>query len=160
MRELSSDYAGVCLDTGNNIALLDEPMQVIDTLAPFAISTHLKDMALRETPDGFDLSEVPFGRGILDMKKVVRTISTARPKTRFTLEMITRNPLRVPCLTTKYWATFPDRSGYALARTLQLARAQTGPLPRLDGLNHAAQLELEEDNVKRCLEYAARELSI
>lgn len=160
MRELSSEYAGVCLDTGNNVALLDEPMQVIETLAPFAISTHIKDMALRETPDGFDLSEVPFGQGILDMKKVVRTISTARPKTRFTLEMITRNPLRVPCLTTKYWATFPDRSGYALARTLQLARAQTGPLPRLDGLDHAAQLKLEEDNVKRCLEYAARELSI
>jgi sugar phosphate isomerase/epimerase len=160
MRELSSEYAGVCLDTGNNISLLDEPMQVIETLAPFAISTHLKDMSLRETPDGFDLSEVPFGHGILDLKKVVHTISTARPKTRMTLEMITRNPLRVPCLTTKYWATFPDRSGYALARTLQLARTQTGPLPRLDGLDHDAQLKLEEDNVRRCIEFSARELGV
>ena len=52
------------------------------------------------------------------------------------LEMITRNPLEVPCLTDKYWATFPDRNGRYLADTLRLVRDATGRLqhlPHVDG---------------------------
>ena len=32
-------------------------------LAPFAVTTHLKDMAVRRTERGFELSEVPLGTG-------------------------------------------------------------------------------------------------
>ena len=58
------------------------------------------------------------------MKQVIATIHKARPETRMTLEMITRDPLKVPCLTDGYWATFPHRGGEYLARTLRLARSQ------------------------------------
>src|SRR3974390_722238 len=96
-------------------------------------------MAVTPDEDGFLLSEVVLGEGMLDLGRMVRTIHAAHPRTRITLEMITRNPLRVPCLTTKYWATFPDRSGYVLARTLALVR-QSGvkSLPRVDGLSPEA----------------------
>ena len=160
LREISSEYVGVCLDTGNNMSLLEDPMRVVDTLAPFALSTHIKDMGLAPADDGFYLSEVPFGAGVLDLRKVIQTIAAARPKTRFTLEMITRDPLHVPCLTTKYWATFPDRGGYDMARMMELARASTKPLPRVSGLSRDAQLKIEEDNVKACLEYAVRDLRV
>ena len=150
-RQISSEYVGVCLDTGNNLALLEDPMTVVETLAPFAVSTHLKDMAMREIPEGFELSEVVLGEGQLDIARIVATIQAARPRTRLTLEMITRDPLKVPCLTTKYWATFPDRSGYVLAKAMERARAYEKPLPRVSGLDRPAQLTLEEENVKRCL---------
>ncbi|PYM11410.1 MAG: xylose isomerase, partial [Verrucomicrobia bacterium] len=48
LKRISSEYVGVCLDTGNNIALLEDPMETVETLAPFAFSTHLKDMAVQE----------------------------------------------------------------------------------------------------------------
>lgn len=160
MKQIGGEYVGVCLDTGNNISLLEDPMSVVEALAPYATATHVKDMAMGESAEGFELSEVPFGDGMLDMHKVVDTIRAARPRTRITLEMITRDPLKVPCLTTKYWATFPDRSGYALARTLQLARSQKHALPVVSGLDPAAQLKTEEDNVRRCLDYARRELAL
>src|SRR5229473_2360936 len=95
MKDKSSEYLGVCLDTGNNIALLDNPMETIETLAPYALSTHFKDMAVELYADGFLLSEVPLGEGIVDLKRAVAAVHNARPKTRFTLEMITRNPLEV-----------------------------------------------------------------
>ena len=162
LREHSSEYLGVCLDTGNNIALLDDPYESIELLAPYAVCTHIKDMAVNECADGFLLSEVPLGAGVLDMQRIVHMIAKARPQTRFTLEMITRDPLRVPCLGEKYWVTFPKRSGVHLARTLTMVRGNKprAPLPSPEKLDHKARLSLEEDNVKRCLAYAREPLGL
>ncbi len=152
VKQISSEYVGVCLDTGNNISLLDDPYEVVETLAPYTMATHFKDMAVGPDDEGFVLSEVVLGDGMLDLRRMVRTIRSARPRTNLTLEMITRNPLRVPCLTAKYWATFPDRSGYVLARTLTMVRRNAGkPLPRIDGLSREALARLEEENVRKCL---------
>ncbi|MGO9208826.1 MAG: sugar phosphate isomerase/epimerase family protein, partial [Terriglobales bacterium] len=118
----SSEYLGVCLDTGNNLALLDDPAETIRKLAPHAVTTHFKDVAAKEYPEGFLLSEVPLGRGILDLAWAVECIRQARPRARLNLEMITRDPLRIPCLTDQYWVTFPERSRDDLARTLALVR--------------------------------------
>jgi sugar phosphate isomerase/epimerase len=162
LKDKSSRWLGVCLDTGNNIALLDDPYYLVETLAPLALSTHIKDMAWEPYEDGFLLSEVPVGEGLLDMKRIVATIRKAKPDVRMSLEMITRNPLRVPCLTERYWATFPDRSGRYLANMLRLvkATARQRALPVVDGLDAAAQLRLEEDNVKQSLHYAREQLGL
>jgi sugar phosphate isomerase/epimerase len=158
MKEKASPWLGVCLDTGNNIALLDDPMALVEALAPYAVSTHIKDMAVAPYPDGFLLSEMPLGDGMLDMRRIVDTIRRARPATRFTLEMITRDPLKVPCLTDAYWATFPRRNGLYLARTIRLVRERT--LPVVTTLSHEAQLQIEEDNVKNSLAYARIHLAL
>ncbi|HZT33714.1 MAG TPA: TIM barrel protein [Bryobacteraceae bacterium] len=162
LRQHSSPWLGACIDTGNNIALLDDPMEVVEQLAPFAVCTHLKDMGVEAYSDGFLLSEMPLGEGMLNLRRIVSIISSARPNVNFTLEMITREPLRVPCLTDKYWATFPQRGGLHLARTLRTVRAQQGrqALPRYAGLPRAAQLRVEEDNVKESLNYAREQLGL
>jgi sugar phosphate isomerase/epimerase len=163
VKSRSSEYLGVCLDTGNNISLLDSPMDVIETLAPLAFSTHFKDMAVEPYADGFLLSEVPLGEGIVDLHGAVAAIRRARLKTRFTLEMITRNPLQVACLTDQYWTTFPDRNGRFLANTLRLVRDAAGRLqhlPRVDQESHAGLMHLEEENVKQSLHYARTRLGL
>ena len=121
LKKVGSDSLGVCLDTGNSISLLEDPMEVVEALAPRAFTTHFKDMAVEEYRDGFLLAEVPLGTGFLDLPRVVRVLREARPEIRFNLEMITRDPLKVPCLTDRYWATFADLPGrtpgpHALAR--------------------------------------------
>ena len=74
-------------------------------------------MGLEEYRDGFLLSEVPLGTGILDLARVVQIVRKAQPEIRLNIEMITRDPLKVPCLTERYWATFPDLPGRHLAHT-------------------------------------------
>jgi len=161
MKAKASRWLGVCLDTGNNIALLDDPMTAVEVLAPYAVSSHVKDMGVAPYPDGFLLSEMPLGEGMLDMRRIVDTIRRARPETRVTLEMITRDPLKVPCLTDQYWATFPHRNGLYLARTLRMAgMARERPLPVVSGLPREGQLRVEEDNVKKCLAYARERLAL
>lgn len=162
LKKYSSERFGVCLDTGNNISLLDHAMEVVERLAPYAVSTHIKDMALEEYPDGFLLAEVPFGTGYLDIPKIVKTIAAARPATKMTLEMITRDPLKVPCLTEKYWATFPQREASRLARMMRTVREAKNakPIAKLSTLPAKTQYQLEEDNVVLCLKYAREHLAL
>jgi 3-oxoisoapionate decarboxylase len=158
MRHLSSKFVGVCVDTGNSIALLEDPARTMEDLAPFALTVHLKDMALEEAPDGFRLAEVPLGTGALDLKSVVETIRKGAPRVRFQLEMITRDPLSVPCLTEKYWATLDRVPGRDLARTLALVRkhARKEPLPRVSKMTLIEQLDAENANVRKSFEFAAK----
>jgi len=162
MKQYSSEYLGVCLDTGNNLAVLDDPMETVEKLAPYTFNVHLKDMAAEEYAKGFLLSEVPLGEGMLDMKRIVSTVRRAKPNVFFSLEMITRDPLEVPCLTDKYWTTFEGRSGVYLARTLSLLRANKprAPLPHITGLSDEARLKLEFDLVDRSIVYAREQLGM
>jgi hypothetical protein len=99
---------------------------------------------------------------MLDLKRIVATVQRAQPDVHFSLEMITRDPLEVPCLTSKYWATFGDVNGSALARTLSLARANRpkSPLPRISGLSPDARAALERELVDRSIVYARDHLGL
>ena len=158
MKRLSSEWTGVCLDTGNNLALLEDPLNAVSALAPFARTVHLKDMGLEESENGFLLSEVPLGRGTLNLPSIVAIIRKASPRARFHLEMITRDPLSIPCLTEKYWATMPHVPGQDLARTLKSIRSnqKNTPLPRVSSLKPEEQLAVEERHVRESFEFAAR----
>jgi hypothetical protein len=119
-------------------------------------------MAVEEYGKGFLLSEVPLGEGILDLKRIVGAVKRAKPNVFFSLEMITRDPLEVPCLTDKYWSTFEDRSGSYLARALSMVRANKPrqPLPRTTGLTPEARLKLEFELVDRSITYAREQLGL
>jgi hypothetical protein len=119
-------------------------------------------MGVEEYDEGFLLSEVPLGTGFLALKKMVRILRQARPELHFGLEMITRDPLRIPCLTPKYWATMPDVSGKVLAQALTMVRqhAAKPALPRVSKLGREKQLEIEEQNVRQSLDCARQELEL
>ena len=162
LKRISSEYVGVCVDVGNNIALLEDPMEVVEALAPYAVSTHLKDMAVQEYEEGFLLSEVPLGEGFLDLNKMIARLQRANPKIQFNLEMITRDPLKIPCLTKNYWATMADVPATQLAAALALVRSNAAkkPLPHTTGLDVDHQLVLEDENVKASLAYARQQLGL
>ena len=148
LRGIDSEYVGVNLDTGNNIALLDDPLQAVTALAPYTFTTHLKDMGSEEYEDGFLLAEVPLGEGFLDIRRIVQICRRANPRVQFNLEMITRDPLKIPCLTERYWTTWSDPSRDALHAAMNRVRANRGtkPLPRISQLSPMEQVAVEEEN--------------
>ena len=162
LEQYSSEYLGVTLDTGNNLTILDDPMEVVSALAPYTFNVHFKDMVAEETAEGFRISEVPLGEGMLDVRQMAETIRRERPAVHFSLEMITRNSLEVPCLTEKYWSTFADVNGVWLARMLSRIRANPAraPLPRISGLAAEERLALEMALVDRSIVYARDHLGL
>lgn len=160
IQNLSSEWVGVTLDFGNNVSLLEEPMSVIRTLAPFAFSTHVKDMGVKSFEKGFLLSEVELGTGIVDLKEAVALCQKHNPNVTFSLEMITRDPLEIPCLEDSYWTTFENPSAQQLAKILRMVRdnAYSTSLPEVKNLNPEQRLAFEEENVVKCLSFSRKEL--
>ncbi len=160
LKTLDSEWIGVTLDTGNNISLLEDPMEVVTALAPYAYSVHLKDMGVTEYEDGFLMSEVNLGTGYLDIEQMIKIIKKHQPEIRFNLEMITRDPLKIPCLTEKYWATFDEIPARELAAYLHDIRSQKSiqPLPVVSGLDTDEQLAAEVENNRISLTYAKENL--
>lgn len=166
MKQVGSPWVGVHLDFGNNVSLCEHPTETMNNLLPYIFSCHVKDMAVEPYEDGFLLSEVVTGDGFLDLKGMVNTLRQKDPNMMFDLEMISREPLKIPVFTPKYWATFDDpRSplpGHDLAKTLNLVRENRPkkPLPRTMGLSPEAALKYEDDNNRASLEWARKNLGL
>lgn len=160
LHQLDSEWIGVTLDFGNSIALLEDPIQTAQLLAPYVYSTHIKDMAVEPHEQGFLMSEVPLGEGILDLRKIAGVCQKFFPSVNFNLEMITRDPLLIPCLTTPYWSTFHNQvPARAMAHILEMVETHKTTLPRTSQLNGENLLALEEKNVRQSLAYSESTLS-
>ncbi|MBV9226285.1 MAG: TIM barrel protein [Acidobacteriaceae bacterium] len=166
MGRVSSEWVGVCYDFGNNLSLCEPPEETFELLSPYTIFCHLKDMAVADYPDGFLLSEVPLGQGIIDLKQRVDALRSKDPDMLFCLEMITRDPLKIPVFTDKYWATFNDPAAPLpardLAKVLELVRKNPpkSPLPRTSGLTTEQQIKAEDDYNRQSIAYARQNLNL
>ena len=162
MKQISSEFVGVCIDTANSLALLESPLEAVETLARYAIAVHLKDVAVKEYPEGFLLSEVALGDGFLDLRGIVADLRQARSNIRFNLEVITDDPVEIPCLASRYWPTMGRVSGWRLAQILNLVKRnqQATPLPRVSDLSSEQRVKLEDETVRRSLAHASEALGL
>lgn len=156
LKELKSEWLGVTLDFGNSIALLENPMEVVIKLAPYSVSAHIKDMALDEYQNGFLLAEVPMGTGILELQKMVDICQKHNPKIKFNLEMITRDPLEIPCITADYWPSMEGIPAIDLANTLKLVKDKKAktPIQKISILSAEDKLAIEEKNIVDSFKFA------
>ena len=160
-RHIASEYVGACVDLGNSLALLEDPIETVQLLSPWVRAVHLKDQAVQAYKDGFLLADVVLGRGFLDLQKMIEILRTERKNVRFSLELITRDPLRVPCLAEDYWATFPDVPGRDLARTLRAVQSGAADaLPLVSSQPLDRQVAMEEANLRGSLHYAREQLGL
>ena len=158
---IDSEWVGVNFDFGNNLALLEHPHAVAEALAPYTMTTHIKDMAMAEHEDGFLLSEVPLGEGILDLRKMMDLCEKKNPDVQFNLEMITRDPLQVPVLTEPFYTTLGDVAAADLSATLRLARGGSAEkLPTVEGRSDADKIAFEAQNVIDSFVYAKKHLQL
>ena len=163
VRSTGSEYVGVCLDLVNNVSLIETPQQTMDILAPYTIFVSFKDVGVDFYNDGILLSEVAFGDGLLDLAGIVARFQKKDPKMLFQLEMLTRDPLKVPIFTEQYWKVYDEKSP-ASSRDLAMLvgwvrnHPPKVPLPMTSGLKPAEVLALEDKLNQRCIDYARANL--
>jgi sugar phosphate isomerase/epimerase len=89
VRSLDSPWLGVCLDTGNNLRMHEDPLVVAEKLAPLARATHVKDIGVRRgDPKDFAFwPSVPLGKGLVDIGRVVELLGAAGYKGLLAIEV-------------------------------------------------------------------------
>ena len=84
MDEVNSPNVGVAYDIGNATAVLCDPNDDIDVLAPYTFTTHIKDSIMIDSPFGPDyFPMIPvgcvIGDGFVDIDRAIKTIAAKSP---------------------------------------------------------------------------------
>ncbi len=117
------DYVGALLDAGNAAWTLEDPWHTLETLAPYALTTGVRDSAIWLTADGAAVLWVPLGKGVLDVKRWFARLSELRPDLTFALEMINlRSPRAFDYRKPEFWQTYRDVPAWVFAGFENLAQ--------------------------------------
>jgi sugar phosphate isomerase/epimerase len=170
IEEAGKDAVGACLDTGNPMWVVEDPLVSLEVLAPYVVTTHVRDSAVYEHPRGASAQWVALGDGSIDFHKFVARYRELCPKASMQLEIITGRPPQVlPYLEPEFWKAFPKAKASEFARFVALAKngrpftgfmvvedGATEPLPEFK----AALREQQRVDLERSLEYAKKSLGV
>jgi sugar phosphate isomerase/epimerase len=123
IEEAGPDFTGCCLDTGNPLRVLEDPLMTLEVLAPYVVSSHVRDSVVYEHPRGAAFQWVALGDGCIDFRGFSAAFGRLCPDIPMQLEVITgRPPTVLPYLEPDFWKAFPDKPAAGFARFLALAR--------------------------------------
>lgn len=170
IEESGKDFVGSNLDTGNPMWMMEDPLEVLEVLGPYAATTHIRDSVVYPTPTGAAFQWLALGDGMIDFHRFRDRFVQLCPNAKWQLEIITgRPPQPLPYLEPDDWKIFPKMLAADFAGFLQLARAghpYSGFMMISDGLKHApaqytaALQEQQRYDLERSVEYAQKTLGV
>jgi sugar phosphate isomerase/epimerase len=170
IEESGKDFVGSCLDTGNPMWVMEDPLVSLEVLAPYVVTTHVRDSVVYEHARGAAAQWVALGDGTIDLRKFVARFRALCPKANMQLEIITGRPPDVlPYLEPDFWKAFPKAKASEFARFVALAKAGhpfSGFMVVEDGVKEplpefrAALREQQRVDLERSLEYAKKVLDV
>jgi sugar phosphate isomerase/epimerase len=119
-RRFESPYLGVTLDTGNPLAVLEEPVEFAERVAPYLLNVHLKDYWVSRAACGARLVRCAVGRGVIDFPRLYALMArTERPVTRG-LELGALHARLIPFLEPSWWSEHRPRPAPTLLGALAI----------------------------------------
>lgn len=123
VEEAGLEFVGVCIDTGNSVRLHEDPMVTLEQLAPYVVTSHIRDSVVWSHPRGAAYQWVAMGDGNVGIEAWAARYRELCPEASFTLEILTGLPPRVlNYLEDDYWRAFPRARADELARYERLVR--------------------------------------
>lgn len=163
------DFAAACLDTGNPMWVVEDPMVTLEVLGPYTVTTHIRDSVVFEHARGAAAQWVALGDGVVDFKAFVARFRELCPESTMQLENITgRPPTVLPYLEPDFWKAFPRARASEFARFVEMARKGRpflGYMVIEDGGAKTAEYDAalrdqQKRDLERGFEYARKSLDI
>jgi len=121
------DRVGVTLDTGNPLAVGEEPLTFARRVAPLIRNVHLKDYTLHRAPSGFRLVRCPLGEGVIDFPALFDLLDRDAPPHHRAIELAATQARHIRLLEDTYWEHFPARDLRELLPILRLVESASRP---------------------------------
>ncbi len=123
IEESGKDFVGACLDSGNPMWVAEDPLVTLEVLAPYVVTSHIRDSAVTEHPRGASAQWVALGDGSIDFHQFMARYRELCPNANVQLEIITGRPARViPYLEPEFWKPLQKARAPEFARFVALAR--------------------------------------
>jgi len=146
------DFVGACVDSGNPVWALEDPHLTLDVLAPYAVTSHVRDAAVWRTPQGAAVAWTRMGEGNVDIAGWIRKFAERCPGRALSLEVIVTGPRQFPFLDPKFWDGYRNTPAWEFARFL--ARAEKGtPRPAPPPVSKEAAAAREREDLEASIRW-------
>jgi 3-oxoisoapionate decarboxylase len=115
------EFVGVCLDSGNPLWTLEDPHLTLEVLHPYALTSHVRDSAVWNVPQGAAVTWVQMGRGNVDIDSYVRKYVELCPGKALSMESILLGPRIFPYRDPTFWNAYRQMPAWEFVRYLEIA---------------------------------------
>ncbi len=122
------EYVGACIDSGNPLWAGESPFVTLEALAPYVVTSHVRDTSVWPHSSGAAVQWVAMGDGNIGIREWTNRFMELCPNVPFSLEIITSAPPRVldylePDST--HWKMYPQTPAREFASFERLVRNGT-----------------------------------
>ncbi len=121
IEESGKDFVGAVVDSGNPLWAIEDPHVTLETLAPYALTSHVRDSALWRVPNGVAVAWTRMGEGNVNIDEWVRSYCRLCPGKTLSLEIIVTPPRTFAVFDRKFWDAYRSVPAWSFARFLALA---------------------------------------
>jgi hypothetical protein len=163
VEEAGRNYVGVTMDSGNATWTLEDPMQNLEILGPYAVTTGIRDSAIWESPEGALVQWTAMGEGDIDFKAYMSRFAQLCPNVPVILEIISGITRQYPYLKPDFWKPYQQVRAHEFAKFVALAERgkarEPFKLPENKDKKLAEQ-EYQKDQLERSLRYCRQVLGL
>ncbi|MFP6900210.1 MAG: sugar phosphate isomerase/epimerase [Opitutales bacterium] len=157
------EHVGTTLDSGNATWTLEDPLQTLETLAPYAVSSGIRDSMIWEIDNGAAVQWTAMGEGCVDMKTFAKRWAELCPMVPIQLEIISGFSKPFPYLEADFWKPYESIRADDFSKFVSLAKKgkalQSFKPPK--GVDRKkAQQEYQVAELERSIKYCKETLGL
>lgn len=130
IEQAGKDFVGACLDSGNPCWALEDPHVTLDHVAPYVLTSHVRDSIVWRTPEGIAMQWARLGDGNVGIDEWIRKYLQLCPGKAMSLEIIVTGTRPFPYLQPKFWDAYRKQPAWEFARFLAIAETGKQPAAR------------------------------
>ncbi len=134
IEEAGKDYVGAVIDSGNPLWAIEDPHVTLETLAPYALTSHVRDSAVWRTEDGIAVAWTRMGEGNVRIDEWVRKYTRLCPGKALSLEIIVIPSRTFKVFDHQFWDAYRNVPAWNFTRFLEIAERgkpiEVTPVPK------------------------------
>jgi 3-oxoisoapionate decarboxylase len=153
------EYVGATLDAGNATWTMEDPLTSLETLAPYVLTTGIRDSMVWESEEGAKVQWTAMGEGLVDWKRYFERFAALCPSVPVNLEIICGFARPISYMQEGFWRIWPKARASDFAKFLALAK-RGKPLPTHKAGDARAEQDYQKGELERSLRYCRETLGI
>jgi sugar phosphate isomerase/epimerase len=154
-----SDIAGACLDSGNPLWTIEDPHLTLETLAPYVLTSHVRDTAVWIEDGKIAVAWTRMGEGNVGIREYTKKFQQLCPGKPFSLEIIVTQPRYYAYREAKFWDAYRRTPAWEFARFLKIAESGK-PYRGLPPAPKEQAAQREREDLEASIRFAHEELGV
>lgn len=151
-------YVGANMDIGNGVWTMEDPMTTLINLAPYTLTTSLRDSMIWESPKGATVQWVAMGDGVVDLPAFFDQFEKLCPGVPVHIETIGGFNREIAYFDPEFMKLWPHRTAADLARFIALAKK--GKALDAGKGTFATDAEFQQFQIERSITYCKNVLGL